>query len=122
MSVASRSVILTSFFFFNDTATTEIYTLSLHDALPISRFVKSAAPDPQQNQALRPSFPRAPGGEVSRDPIDGRSTVRPQQQQAADQSDLHGRWPFCTRSRSQGLLGSAGQQAAVSGVPARPPH
>src|SRR5690348_18058475 len=27
---------LFSFFFFNDTATTEIYTLSLHDALPIS--------------------------------------------------------------------------------------
>src|SRR5260221_14397715 len=26
-----------SVFFFNDTATTEIYTLSLHDALPISR-------------------------------------------------------------------------------------
>src|SRR5437667_12501180 len=32
------------FFFFNDTATTEIYTLSLHDALPISyRFW----PDPE---------------------------------------------------------------------------
>src|SRR5437762_11274820 len=28
---------LASFFFFNDTATTEIYTLSLHDALPIFR-------------------------------------------------------------------------------------
>src|SRR3712207_7899356 len=27
-----------SVFFFNDTATTEIYTLSLHDALPISAF------------------------------------------------------------------------------------
>src|SRR3989442_9572397 len=27
------------FFFFNDTATTEIYTLSLHDALPISFFI-----------------------------------------------------------------------------------
>src|SRR3712207_9126962 len=27
-------------FFFNDTATTEIYTLSLHDALPISRVVE----------------------------------------------------------------------------------
>src|SRR5687768_17860158 len=27
------------FFFFNDTATTEIYTLSLHDALPICRVV-----------------------------------------------------------------------------------
>src|SRR5690554_7678690 len=29
------------FFFFNDTATTEIYTLSLHDALPISAGVTS---------------------------------------------------------------------------------
>ena len=28
-------VLLFMFFFFNDTATTEIYTLSLHDALPI---------------------------------------------------------------------------------------
>src|SRR2546422_4637861 len=28
------------FFFFNDTATTEIYTLSLHDALPISSMTK----------------------------------------------------------------------------------
>src|SRR5256885_10021461 len=28
---------MVSVFFFNDTATTEIYTLSLHDALPISR-------------------------------------------------------------------------------------
>src|SRR5256885_16029365 len=34
----SRCALRTSsfFFFFNDTATTEIYTLSLHDALPIS--------------------------------------------------------------------------------------
>src|SRR3712207_7657170 len=29
--------LLIFFFFFNDTATTEIYTLSLHDALPISK-------------------------------------------------------------------------------------
>src|SRR6266576_2260727 len=29
------------FFFFNDTATTEIYTLSLHDALPIGRDTSS---------------------------------------------------------------------------------
>src|SRR3712207_9240537 len=34
------------FFFFNDTATTEIYTLSLHDALPISaRAVELAVRD-----------------------------------------------------------------------------
>src|SRR3712207_9228170 len=32
------------FFFFNDTATTEIYTLSLHDALPISRGEGSQGP------------------------------------------------------------------------------
>ena len=30
------TVIMVVIFFFNDTATTEIYTLSLHDALPIS--------------------------------------------------------------------------------------
>src|SRR6266478_5645088 len=41
------------FFFFNDTATTEIYTLSLHDALPISRFgmaLLSAPPEPWSNR------------------------------------------------------------------------
>src|SRR5256885_12225403 len=32
-----------SFFFFNDTATTEIYTLSLHDALPISSAARARA-------------------------------------------------------------------------------
>src|SRR2546427_5947528 len=31
------------FFFFNDTATTEIYTLSLHDALPIYRGIEREA-------------------------------------------------------------------------------
>src|SRR6266705_7169040 len=33
----THALALFIFFFFNDTATTEIYTLSLHDALPISR-------------------------------------------------------------------------------------
>src|SRR2546427_11391781 len=33
LSLFSPSILI--FFFFNDTATTEIYTLSLHDALPI---------------------------------------------------------------------------------------
>src|SRR3989441_9718164 len=32
----ATSPTISAFFFFNDTATTEIYTLSLHDALPIS--------------------------------------------------------------------------------------
>src|SRR2546425_3561631 len=33
--IMSPHSLCSSFFFFNDTATTEIYTLSLHDALPI---------------------------------------------------------------------------------------
>src|SRR5256886_8709979 len=40
-----------SFFFFNDTATTEIYTLSLHDALPI--FYKTADGGKTWSQVLK---------------------------------------------------------------------
>src|SRR5256885_16434909 len=42
------------FFFFNDTATTEIYTLSLHDALPIS----GARPVPCPGWHAAPAPPR----------------------------------------------------------------
>src|SRR5688572_33431314 len=43
LSILIRSCFsLLFFFFFNDTATTEIYTLSLHDALPI--FLRCSAP------------------------------------------------------------------------------
>src|SRR5208283_6118499 len=44
-------VYLVFFFFFNDTATTEIYTLSLHDALPI-------CPPPDRACLLRPARSR----------------------------------------------------------------
>src|SRR6266576_7275607 len=40
------------FFFFNDTATTEIYTLSLHDALPISWAPNLSAVDPPNIRGL----------------------------------------------------------------------
>src|SRR2546429_3393022 len=48
---------LLSFFFFNDTATTEIYTLSLHDALPISPGVGSSTtrPSSTRSRSTRPS-------------------------------------------------------------------
>jgi len=39
------------FFFFNDTATTEIYTLSLHDALPISSACQHSSVE------VRPTIP-----------------------------------------------------------------
>src|SRR6266511_6290813 len=38
--MAARPSLYYLFFFFNDTATTEIYTLSLHDALPIYTSLK----------------------------------------------------------------------------------
>src|SRR5437867_10127443 len=46
------------FFFFNDTATTEIYTLSLHDALPIFRRDRPGAPAaaPAGALQLRPAL------------------------------------------------------------------
>src|SRR2546430_17620367 len=57
------------FFFFNDTATTEIYTLSLHDALPIYparlRAARPARADALQNR--RPAKrPRAHGARTQR--------------------------------------------------------
>src|SRR5260370_23442075 len=44
------------FFFFNDTATTEIYTLSLHDALPISRGSPARPAEARQGGLPRPSL------------------------------------------------------------------
>src|SRR6266480_5682243 len=45
------------FFFFNDTATTEIYTLSLHDALPLS----SRGPQALSHCSRGPTLLHAPG-------------------------------------------------------------
>src|SRR5256885_17256215 len=45
MNDMSKLGCLFCFFFFNDTATTEIYTLSLHDALPISTRVDATLSD-----------------------------------------------------------------------------
>ena len=47
------------FFFFNDTATTEIYTLSLHDALPIS--VKYIPFEPNKHNTLKGIKAEMPG-------------------------------------------------------------
>src|SRR6266436_2375113 len=48
--------VLPFFFFFNDTATTEIYTLSLHDALPIStRKPVTTFPSPPKDRSRVPS-------------------------------------------------------------------
>src|SRR2546430_7148341 len=49
----SSSRLLSCFFFFNDTATTEIYTLSLHDALPISGCEQPGDLDPRGARVMR---------------------------------------------------------------------
>src|SRR2546430_10846194 len=49
-----------SFFFFNDTATTEIYTLSLHDALPICT-ARATAPSGASESAYEPARGRPSG-------------------------------------------------------------
>src|SRR2546427_7701950 len=57
------------FFFFNDTATTEIYTLSLHDALPIS-----AAGRRCRNSRTPATFPRLTNSNKSSTGRDRKST------------------------------------------------
>src|SRR5437762_12509586 len=52
------------FFFFNDTATTEIYTLSLHDALPISDSLDSGIAQLRREHA--DGCPRPTDGEEGR--------------------------------------------------------
>src|SRR2546425_1109636 len=49
MELSSTSRATRPFFFFNDTATTEIYTLSLHDALPISASRRTSGRGPARS-------------------------------------------------------------------------
>src|SRR5947207_12317828 len=51
-----HNVPLSCFFFFNDTATTEIYTLSLHDALPISATPEEQRAAVEKLRALAPQL------------------------------------------------------------------
>src|SRR2546422_9462023 len=73
------------FFFFNDTATTEIYTLSLHDALPIYRHGPGAVALPRLPFAGPPVLAiRRAGGAVR-----GRAGERSEEHTSELQSRLH---------------------------------
>src|SRR5205814_10490584 len=62
ISILISSFSIFFFFFFNDTATTEIYTLSLHDALPICQLnVRQAAAGQGGHPNYRASFPSTDG-------------------------------------------------------------
>src|SRR2546430_10318496 len=69
------------FFFFNDTATTEIYTLSLHDALPI--YGARDGPPPDWRPGWQPGAPAATRREAGR-------TRSSQQHQSDPMSQLSG--------------------------------
>src|SRR2546430_13624363 len=71
-SSPTAQLLASIFFFFNDTATTEIYTLSLHDALPISR---CATPSPQSPRA-RPRVRRQTATPARRAPAPDRKSTR----------------------------------------------
>src|SRR3712207_7026821 len=67
------------FFFFNDTATTEIYTLSLHDALPIYRDQRAEGEAAARQRRLhRPGEGGVAGAEA------GRQDQRHQRREVAD--------------------------------------
>src|SRR3712207_7182830 len=69
-----------SLFFFNDTATTEIYTLSLHDALPISEAVGGGADGALVvHRGLEPQRPQDRGSALAGDRGVERQRVREDQ-------------------------------------------
>src|SRR2546422_6582676 len=76
----STPLTCTLIFFFNDTATTEIYTLSLHDALPIcSRLMAAPTPDsfkPQPHQEPVDDHPSVRGFPVARGDLGDRKSTR----------------------------------------------
>src|SRR5438034_11491354 len=65
-----RSLVFFLLFFFNDTATTEIYTLSLHDALPISQLLRL-----EGNAGLK-QLARRPGTETLSEEFRDRKSTR----------------------------------------------
>src|SRR2546427_11384497 len=73
-TVSTVILLLFFFFFFNDTATTEIYTLSLHDALPISRPCKKSRHRGRWRRAARREHQRILRAWPSSDP----ATIRHQ--------------------------------------------
>src|SRR5687768_17753559 len=78
-------------FFFNDTATTEIYTLSLHDALPIYRTgLPSGTPISSSSRiTMRPRTMVALGQPVTAMPSNGVQPLRSEEHTSELQSRLH---------------------------------
>src|SRR5258708_39242209 len=86
-----------SFFFFNDTATTEIYTLSLHDALPILIGQADAAQRGrrtgiQEDRAARRGEPRDPPGSRCADRAEPHPPARSRSEERRVGKECRSRW------------------------------
>src|SRR2546430_7441840 len=64
-----------TFFFFNDTATTEIYTLSLHDALPISARIARNPTSPRPSSWRNPAWTRPARSEEHTSELQSQSNL-----------------------------------------------
>src|SRR2546428_284441 len=99
------------FFFFNDTATTEIYTLSLHDALPIFTLVSGSGrvSGPGRDRRLRRP-PRAVAGSHGR-----ASAHRLQDRKSTRLNSSHDQISyavFCLKKKKHRRTGSSGSYPA----------
>src|SRR2546427_7917741 len=86
-----RSCAFVACFFFNDTATTEIYTLSLHDALPISMcslFLCGAGANGEHWQDLFREFRKGKKKPVTGLRITGFGRQRPERRSEEHTSEL----------------------------------
>src|SRR5258708_13647525 len=77
------------FFFFNDTATTEIYTLSLHDALPISGRGRPGDRGSRESRRARCRGPRGPPRRPAREPTPRAPPPRSEEHTSELQSPDH---------------------------------
>src|SRR2546427_13049355 len=93
------------FFFFNDTATTEIYTLSLHDALPISRSARREHRHRAQHDRGQHAHPRSAGAVAVSDPGAAEPAAGAQADQRA--ARLPGGEPAEVREPAEDAAGGA---------------
>src|SRR5690349_22523144 len=106
-------------FFFNDTATTEIYTLSLHDALPISTAAAVAwrPPPPAPPSAGRRTPPRTPRTPAARSRWPPRSEEHTSELQS--RRDLVCRLLLEKKKKKQTILDLLRPRSSLPGISAR---
>src|SRR2546430_9146993 len=93
------------FFFFNDTATTEIYTLSLHDALPISNDDGMAMLDEVLEDLLQVHFLRRPVDQSEHDRAEGRLHLRDRKSTRLNSSHSQISYAvFCLKKKKNEIL------------------